>query len=155
MSSAVSTTTLNRPVPEFTLTDYGRNSYSLQTMSGVNGLLLAFIGDIWKPVSVHRILGLHGVAGRLAAQGWRTALVVRGQPQTLQNFLLASPMQVQFPLLADTDGEVHSAYGHANSAGLFLIDRGGMLRYKWRMTGEAVWPDTGEIVRAVQSCVTK
>jgi peroxiredoxin len=145
-SSAVSP--LNRPVPEFSLPDHSNKMFDLKTVMGTKGVLMGFLGDIWRPVSVHRIFGLQRAAKKFAALGWQTALIVRDQPATLRNFHASSPMPVPFPLLADAEGKAHNAYAVERPC-LLLIDRDGILRAKWQMSPDIVLPETDAILDAM------
>lgn len=145
-SSAVSP--LNRPMPEFNLTDSANKPFDLKAVMGAKGVLLGFLGDIWRPVSVHRILGMQRSAKKFAALGWQTALIVRDQPQTLRNFHASSPLPIPFPLLADAEGKAHNAYAVERPC-LLLIDHDGILRHRWQMPPDIVLPETDAILDAM------
>lgn len=145
-SSAVSP--LNRPVPEFSLTDADNKLFDHKTVMGKKGVLLGFLGDIWRPVSVHRILGMQRCAKKFAALGWQTALVVHDQPATLRNFHASSPLPIPFPLLADPNGKTHNAFGIERPC-LLLVDRDRILRARWQMPPDIVLPDTDAILDAI------
>lgn len=141
---------LNSTVPSFELNNYRGTRYTLDNLRGDNGVLLGFIGDIWKPTSVRRILWLQRHVTKFSLLGTPIALLVREPPIALHGFQMSSPLPVPFPILADEDGYVHQLYAMMESPGLLLIDRGKILRQKWMMPDERVWPRMNELVKAVQ-----
>lgn len=140
---------LNFQVPDFSLPDHENNPHNLSKLMGTTGLLMGFIGDIWQPVSVRRILWLQRQVSKLNLMGVPITLLVRDHPHTLYGFRMSSPLPVPFPLLADADGQIHRAYNLDRYPGLLLLDREGILRDKWLMPDDRVWPKINEIVQAV------
>ena len=71
----------------------------------------------------------------------------------------AAKLGVGFPLLSDWDREVCASYGvrysswkgHAGLAkrSIFVIDAGGVIRYRWVTEDALVLPDLDEVVTAV------
>ncbi len=141
---------LHAKVPSFQLGNYKGKFYTLESLMGANGVILGFIGDIWKPTSVRRILWLQRHVSKFALMGAPIALMVRDQASTLYGFHMSSPLPVPFPILADEDGMIHMKYAMDRHAGLLLVDRHQMLRHKWLMPDERVWPRMADMVRAVQ-----
>lgn len=135
----------------FVLPDHNLVAHNLGQLMGSNGLLLGFIGDIWKPASVRRILWLQRHVGKFAMMGAPAALLVRDHAHTLYGFRASSPLPVPFPLLADVDGKVHKSYSMDQSPGLLLMNRDGVIRYKWLVSDETVWPPLSELTQAVQT----
>ncbi len=155
MNATAQTSSIGRAAPNFTLPDHLSELHELASLMGAGGVLLGLIGDIWKPVSVHRILSFQRQAGKFAEAGWPVALIIRDKVETLHSFHLSSPLPIPCPLLADADGKTQERYGLERGAGLLLIDRGGLLRYKWLMSGDAIWPEFSEITRAMPSSEKK
>lgn len=145
---------LGMSAPEFKLPDHSRVAHTLDQIMGESGLLLGFIGDIWQPTSVQRILWLQRHIAKFARLGTPAALMVRDQPNTLYGFRMSSPLPVPFPMLADVDGAMHAAYRMSFSPGLLLIDTDRTIRYKWLMPDDTLWPPVPEIVQAVQTLQT-
>jgi peroxiredoxin len=141
---------VNSAAVDFTLPDHNRVSHSLDDLIGQYGMMLGFIGDIWQPASVRRILWLQRHVGKFALMGTPVALMVRDHANTLYGFHTSSPLPVPFPLLADVDGSVHQLYRMNKNAGLVLIDRHRVIRYKWLMSPDYVWPKLNDLVQAVQ-----
>ncbi|MDX1990841.1 MAG: redoxin domain-containing protein [bacterium] len=142
---------LGTQLPNFCLPDHRKVGHSLNDLMGGVGLMLGFIGDVWQPTSVRRILWLQNQVHKFSMMGTPVALLVRDQPHTLYGFQMSSPMPVPFPVLADADGCVHSLYHMDRQPGLLLIDRNFVLRQKWVMTDERVWPKMQELIHAAQS----
>jgi hypothetical protein len=93
---------LNVAAPAFMVRDHESRKHILDDLMGKNGLLLGFIGDIWLPASVRRIL-------------W------------LQRFNMT---QV---------------------SGLVMLDGQQIVRHKWLVPDERVWPHINELLQAAQS----
>lgn len=134
-----------RPAADFSLPDHKNAAHNLSKVMGKNGVMLGFLGDIWRPITLQRILGIQRYATRLAREGWGTALILKDQARTLANFHLSSPLPIGFPLLADTDGRTHEAYIMSSNVGLMLIDRAGMVRCKWYLSEPTILPALPEI----------
>lgn len=141
---------LYEPVPKFRLPDHNQKIQSLDGMMGEKGILLGFIGDIWQPASVRRILWLQRHVTRFTQTGIPVSLVIRDTPHTLYGFRVSSPLPVPFPLLADESGEVHKEYVMDRHPGLLLVDSFGLLREKWLMPDDNIWPALKEIVDSMQ-----
>jgi peroxiredoxin len=81
---------------------------------------------------------------------------------TFSQQAFAASLAVDFPLLSDWDREVCAAYGvrydvwkgHRGLAkrSLFVIDRAGVVRYRWVTEDALVLPDLDEVVEAVRAC---
>lgn len=134
---------------EFCLPDHSNVFRTIDELMGSEGVLLGFIGDIWQPTSVRRILWLQRHAPKLANLGMPTALLARDHPHTLSGFYRSSPLPVEFPLLADPEGTVHLQFHMALSPGLLLIDRHHIIREKWMMSDDHVWPRLAELVQTI------
>jgi len=139
---------------DFSLPDHTQAPHSLSDLMGTNGLMLGFIGDIWQAASVRRILWLQRHVAKFSQIGTPIALLVRDHAHTLYGFRMSSPLPVPFPLLADVDGKVHRAYSMDRYPGLVLIDHNGVLRHKWLMPEDNVWPKMPELVEAAQTLQT-
>lgn len=141
---------LGTRAPGFALLDHKRQLHMLDDLMGTAGVALGFIGDIWQPTSVRRILWLQRHVNKFAVMGAPVALLVRDHPHTLSGFHSSSPLPVPFPLLADPDGRIHHAYAMDRNPGMLLIDRLHVLRQKWLMPDDRVWPRIQELAQAMQ-----
>lgn len=137
--------------PEFRLPDHEQKLNTLDDLMGDQGMLLGFIGDIWQPTSVRRILWLQRHVGKFAMLGAPVTLMVRDHPHTLYGFRMSSPLPVPFPMLADADGHIHEIYRMDRHPGILLIDKDKIIRHKWLMPEDNVWPKMPELVHAVQA----
>lgn len=143
--------TVGMTVRDFVLPDSTSAIRRLDELMGSTGILLSFVGDIWHSTSVRRILWLQHHMHKFALMGTPVALLVRDHASTLHGFQMSSPLPIPFPMLADEDGSVHAAYQMDRHPGLLLIDRQNVLRSKWLMPTERVWPRINEIVLAIQA----
>lgn len=141
---------LNSMVEDFSLSDHNNQLYTLEDLMGENGVMLGFIGDIWQPASVRRILWLQRHVQKFAQEGTPIALLVRDEPHTLYGFHSSSPLPVPFPLLADPRGHVHREYRMERHPGLLLIDQNYVLREKWLMPDDRVWPKLPQLIHSIQ-----
>lgn len=142
---------VNSNVPTFSLLDHREKARSLDELMGMKGIMLGFIGDIWKPASVRRILWLQRHVQKFALMGAPVALVIQDFPYILDGFQASSPLPVPFPLLSDPDGSIHKAYRMDRHPGLLLVDRNHLLREKWLMPDDRVWPKIHELADSIQS----
>ncbi|MBK8137809.1 MAG: redoxin domain-containing protein [Chloroflexi bacterium] len=140
-----------KALPAFSLSDHNRVRRSLDTLMGPEGMLLGFIGDIWRPISINRILTMQKEASKLAARGLSVAIVIRGRVNTLTNFIINTPVPVTLPLLADPDGMVQATYRTHMSPGLLLLDRRRVMRFRWLLTDELLWPMMDDVLKAASS----
>ena len=141
---------LNRMMPNFQLRDHSGQCTSLDQIIGTDGVLLGFVGDIWQPTSVRRILWLQRHALKFALMGTPVALVICDHPHTLNGFCASSPLPIPFPLLADPDGSVHHEFRMSHHPGLLLLDNTYILRRKWPVPDDRVWPKLSELVQAIE-----
>jgi peroxiredoxin len=136
---------LNSVAPEFSLLNHEHRESNLCGLMGKKGLLLGFTGDIWQPASVRRILWLQRQHSRFVRQGINVALLICDKPHMLYGFYMSSVMPLGFPLLADPDRAVHVKFSMERHAGLILIDSNGIIRDKWLVPDERVWPNAQEL----------
>ena len=137
-------------IANFTLPDHNNEPQAVAELVGGTGLLLGFIGDIWQPTSVRRILWLQRHLHKFALMGTPVALLVRDEPHTLYGFHSSSPLPVPFPLLADRDGSVHLEYAMDRHPGLLLLGTDLTVHEKWLVPDDRVWPKLNELMDAVQ-----
>jgi peroxiredoxin len=141
---------LNIAAPDFSVRDYTHQKVSLDDVMGERGLLLGFIGDIWMPASVRRILWLQRHAGVFMRSGVNLAMLICDQPHTLYGFRVSSPLPLEFPLLADVDHATHRLYNMDDLCGLILLDSSRTIRHKWLVPDERVWPNVNELLDAAK-----
>ncbi len=141
---------LNTAAPDFLLYNHENRKSALGDLMGERGLLLGFTGDIWHPTSVRRILWLQRHAAKFARMGVSSALLICDQPHMLYGFYLSSITPLSFPLLADVDRRVHCNFSMERFSGLVLIDDNRVIRDKWLVPDERVWPRESELLQSFQ-----
>lgn len=137
---------LGSVAPAFSLVNHENNQTTLPDMMGKRGLLMGFTGDIWQPASVRRILWLQRHHAQFVRQGVEIALLICDQPHMLYGFSMSSVRPLQFSLLADVERQVHEQYHMDRYAGLVLIDSDLVMRDKWIVPDERVWPRAPELI---------
>lgn len=144
---------LHQQVSDFHLLSAKQEHLSLNDVMGSHGVLLGFIGNIWHEASVRRILWMQHYLHKFTALGTPATLLLHEHISTLHGFEISSPLPILFPMLADEDGAVHKAYRMDRHPGLLLIDKNRILRQKWLMPSQRVWPKPREIALAVQDLI--
>jgi peroxiredoxin len=140
---------IHQKVQDFQLLNAKKEWVGLSDLVGANGLLIGFIGNIWHPTSIRRILWMQHYLHKFDALGMPAVLLLHEHISTIYGFEISSPLPVQFPMLADEDGLVHHNYRMDRHPGLLLIDRDYILHQKWLMPSERVWPKPKEIALAI------
>lgn len=141
---------INTLMPDFRLLNGERREQSTKDVMGEYGLLLGFIGDIWMPSTVRRILWLQRHARRVQTLGVNVAVIVRDQPHTLHAFTLSSPVAMEFPMLADPEGTTHALFNLGRNAGMLLISNRRILADKWIMPDDRLWPRVQELIEGAR-----
>ncbi|MCL4253357.1 MAG: redoxin domain-containing protein [Anaerolineae bacterium] len=137
-------------MPDFRLPDCDWKAYELGNLMGETGLLLAFIGDIWHPASVRRVMWLQHHTPKFATLGTPVAIIVRDEAKMLYGFQTSSPLPIPFPLLADTKGDVHDDYDMVGLTGLLLLDKQHRLQAKWIIPEDRVWVKLPQLVSEIE-----
>jgi peroxiredoxin len=141
---------LTTTAPDFQAPDHTRQTHSLSDLMGKRGLLLCFVGDIWQPASMRRIIWLQRHAQTFIQRGVNVALLIRDDVYTVYGFYVSSPSLPTFPLLADKDGKVHGLFNMAHNPGLVLLDHTRVIREKWLMPDERVWPKIVDLLQMME-----
>lgn len=136
-------------VQDFRLSNARKEWLSLDDVMGERGVLIGFIGNIWHEASVRRILWMQHYLHKFTALGTPATLLLQEHLSTLRGFEISSPLPISFPMLADENGDVHKAYSMDRHPGLLLVDRDYILRQKWLMPVQRVWPKPREIALAI------
>lgn len=124
--------------PGFTLKATGPEQVSLSDYRGKNVVLL-FFPFAFSPVCTEELCGVRDGLSQFQELDAQVLAISVDSPYTLKAF--AEAEQLTFPLLSDFNKEVAPAYGayYEELAGLkgvakraaFVIDREGIIRYKW------------------------
>lgn len=137
--------------PDFSIEDHAGKPQTLSTMMGMNGVILAFIGDIWNPVNIQRIIWLQKHARSIHRSGYNVALITRDQPQMLYGYYVSCLTPPPFPLLADVEGDIHSLFDMAGRSGMVVIDPMKVARHKWEVPADRIWPRLTEITGILEA----
>lgn len=139
--------------PDFTLEGTGDRAYTLSEYRGQAVLLVFYPGDN-TPVCTMQLNTYSSDIGQFDELG---AQVLGISPQSVESHEQFSGVHnFTFPLLADTDKSVARAYGVLGPVGfykrsVFVVDRGGIIRYAHRATAGLTFRKTDELVAAVRA----
>jgi peroxiredoxin len=142
---------LDMEAPDFTVLNHAQQPVKMSSLMGRNGLILGFIGDIWQSANIRRIIWLQRHANTFIRSGHNVALLIRDEPHMLYGFYVSSPTPPEFPLLADLDDEIHRLFNMSRFPGMVLVDKEHIIRHKWLMPDERVWPKIQEIAEVLQA----
>lgn len=142
------------PAPDFELSGTGDRKYSLSEYRGKPVVLVFYPGDS-TPVCTRQLNQYTNDVAEFAAVG---AQVLAVSPQSVDSHERFSDEQggFGFPLLADEDRAVGTAYGIIGPVGFyrrsaFVIDADGVIRYAHRAIGGTSFRSTKELVDAVKA----
>jgi peroxiredoxin len=140
--------------PDFDLPGTGGRSYSLSEYRGQPVVLVFYPGDS-TPVCTRQLNEYTSDIDKFAEVG---AQVLAISPQSVESHEGFAKEQggFGFPLLADEDKGVGTAYGIIGPVGfyrrsVFVIDGAGVIRYAHRAVGGTTFRPTNELVDAVRS----
>jgi peroxiredoxin len=140
--------------PDFELPGTGGRKYSLSEYRGQPVVLVFYPGDS-TPVCTRQLNEYTNDVEQFAEVG---AQVLAISPQSVQSHERFSEEQggFGFPLLADEDKAVGTAYGIIGPVGFyrrsaFVIDGQGVIRYAHRAVGGTTFRSTKELVNAVKA----
>lgn len=142
---------LERSTPEFSVRDHAGKTQTLSHMMGVNGLVIGFVGEIWNPVNIQRIIWLQKHVHSIHRSGYKVALVTRDQPHILYGYYISSLTPPPFPLLADETGDVHALFEMQGRAGMVVLDPLKIARHKWEVPADRIWPRLIEITGILEA----
>ena len=139
--------------PDFTLDGTGDRDYTLSEFKGQPVVLVFYPGDN-TPVCT---MQLNTYSSDIAQFEELNAQVLGISPQGVESHeQFANVHGFSFPLLADTEKSVGRAYGVLGPVGfykrsVFVIDRGGVIRYAHRAAAGLTYRKTDELVEAVKA----
>ncbi|MBI4362401.1 MAG: peroxiredoxin [Euryarchaeota archaeon] len=144
--------------PEFTLFDTERKPRKLSEFQGKK-LVLAFFPGAFTGVCTKEMCTFRDSAAKLDSLGAQVVGISVDPPFSLKAW--ADQHKLTMLLLSDYNRKVVQQYGVAfpNLAGLegyvaanravFIVDKTGVIRYKWVPPSPATEPDYGEVTRAL------
>lgn len=145
--------------PSFTLYDMDRKPRSLAEFGGRN-VVLAFYPGAFTSVCTKEVCTLRdSIAG---LEGLDTQVIGVSVNDPFSNKAFHEMNMLNFPLLCDYNREAVNLYGVAihDFAGLkgytaakrsvFIVDKGGVVRYRWVSDNPGIEPDYEEIKRELE-----
>ena len=151
---------LGQRAPEFSLPDASQADRSLNEFTKKGTVLLAFFPFAFSGVCDKEMCAFRDDSSALEDLKVQLVAVSVDSVYTLKAFALT--YNLQFPLLSDFNKKVSKSYGVLQSQweslgykgvakrSVFLIDRRGVLRYRWATESPADEPPYSEVKRAVQ-----
>ena len=140
-----------RMTPNFNIYDHAGTAQTLSGMMGENGVVLGFVGDIWNPVNIQRIIWLQKHAHSIHRSGYELALIARDKPSALYGYYVSSLTPPPFPLLSDLDGTIHRLFEMNDRAGMVVLDSTQVAHHKWEMPVDRIWPRLTDITGILEA----
>ena len=139
--------------PEFTLPGTGGVSYSLSNYRGQPVVIVFYSGDD-SPVCTKQLNSYNNELSAFEGVGAQVLAISAQDIESHESF--ASKYGFKFPLLADTDKTVASAYGTVGPLGfprrsVFVVDGQGIIRYAHRAIAGLTFRPVEELVAAVEA----
>jgi peroxiredoxin Q/BCP len=139
--------------PDFTLPGTGGSTYSLADYRGTPVVLVFYPGDD-TPVCTKQLNAYNDDLSQFEGVGAPVLAVSQQDMASHEKF--AAKHGFKFPLLADTDKAVASAYGTLGPLGfprrsVFVVDRDGVIRYAHRAIAGLTFKSSDELVEAVKA----
>ena len=147
------TVAIGSPAPDFTLPGTGGRDYTLSSYRGKPVVLVFYPGDNTAVCTTQ----LKSYTADFEEFEGVDAQVLAISPQGVASHEdFAGKHGFKFPLLADVDKQVGSAYGVLGPIGfyrrsVFVVDGGGVIRYAHRAIAGLTYKSTGELVKAVRA----
>jgi peroxiredoxin len=151
---------LGQKVPEFSLPDADKKTRSLEEFTKQGPVILAFFPFAFSGVCDKEMCAFRDAFGTLQGAGAQLVGVSVDSAFSLKAF--AQTYNLQFPLLSDFNKKVTRLYGILQDPwvgfgykgvakrAVMVVDRRGILRYKWVTDVPSEEPLYAEVVKAVQ-----
>ncbi|MDG6989423.1 MAG: redoxin domain-containing protein [Nitrososphaerota archaeon] len=151
---------LGQKAPEFSLPDADRNNRSLGEFKKEGVVIVAFFPFAFSGVCDREMCTFRDGLGRLQAAGARLVGVSVDSSYSLKAF--AQTYNLQFPLLSDFNRRVVRLYGvlqdpwvglgykGVSKRAVFIIDKRGMLKYRWVTDTPSDEPPYAEVMKVAQ-----
>ncbi len=155
---------LGQKVPEFSLPDADRKTRFLSEFTKQGTVILAFFPFAFSGVCDKEMCTFRDGFGALQSAGAQLVGVSVDSSFSLKAF--AQTYNLQFPLLSDFNKKVTKLYGVLQDPwvglgykgvakrSVMVVDKRGMLRYRWVTDVPADEPPYAEVVKAVQKQAT-
>lgn len=150
---------VGQKAPDFTLPDADRNPRSLKEFLGKR-VILAFYPGAFTPVCTKEMCTFRDSLGKLESLGAQVIGISVDTPFTIKAF--AGQNGLTFPLLSDYNREVCRLYDvlltdfaglknlTAAKRAVFVLDKEGVVRYRWISEDPRNEPHYDEVVKAVE-----
>ncbi len=139
--------------PEFTLPGTGGKTYSLSSYRGQPVVIVFYPGDD-SPVCTKQLNSYNNELTAFEGVGAQVLAISAQDMDSHEAF--ASKYGFKFPLLADTDKAVATAYGTVGPLGfprrsVFVVDGAGVIKYAHRAIAGLTFRPVEELVAAVEA----
>jgi len=139
--------------PDFTLPGTGETSYSLSSYRGQPVVIVFYPGDD-SPVCTKQLNSYNNELSAFEGVGAQVLAISAQDMASHEAF--AAKYGFKFPLLADTDKSVATAYGTVGPLGfprrsVFVVDGSGVIRYAHRAIAGLTFRPVEELVAAVEA----
>ncbi len=151
---------IGKKAPEFRLYDTEKKERSLSEFSGKN-VVLAFYPGAFTGVCTKELCSFRDSLGRFNNVNAQVVGISVDAP--FSNKAFADQNKLSFPLLSDFNRQVVKTYDayHDNFSGLngytaakravFVLDKQGVVRYKWVSENPGVEPNYDEVFKVTES----
>lgn len=139
--------------PDFTLPGTGGQTYSLSSFRGQPVVIVFYPGDD-SPVCTKQLNSYNNELSAFEGVGAQVLAISAQDMASHESF--AAKYGFKFPLLADTDKSVATAYGTVGPLGfprrsVFVVDGAGVVRYVHRAIAGLTFRPVEELVAAVEA----
>ncbi|MFQ5553027.1 MAG: peroxiredoxin [Thermoplasmata archaeon] len=144
--------------PEFTLHDDGNRPVTLSEELGEGPVVLSFYLFDFTRVCTKQACGFRDSLEVLQVHGAKVFGISVDSPFSHRAW--KKEHDINFPLLSDWGHEVSRAYGvyydeifglpGASKRSVFVLDKDGIVRYKWVTEDPGIAPDTAEVLEVVK-----
>ncbi len=138
--------------PDFTLPGTGGRTYSLSSYRGQPVVIVFYPGDD-SPVCTKQLNSYNNELSAFEGVGAQVLAISAQDMDSHDSF--SQKHGFKFPLLADTDKAVATAYGTVGPLGfprrsVFVVDASGVVRYAHRAIAGLTFRPVEELVKAVE-----
>jgi peroxiredoxin Q/BCP len=145
--------TVGETAPDFTLPGTGDTSYTLSSFRGNPVVIVFYPGDD-SPVCTKQLNSYNNELSAFEGVGAQVLAISAQDIDSHESF--ASKYGFKFPLLADTDKAVATAYGTVGPLGfprrsVFVVDGQGVIRYAHRAIAGLTFRPVDELIAAVEA----
>ena len=139
--------------PDFTLPGTGGQTFSLSSYRGQPVVIVFYPGDD-SPVCTKQLNSYNNELSAFEGVGAQVLAISAQDMESHEAF--ATKYGFKFPLLADTDKSVATAYGTVGPLGfprrsVFVVDGSGVIRYAHRAIAGLTFRPVEELVSAVEA----